>query len=204
MAFRKLGRPFRHTVLLLSVLFLSPQLSYGETTVLVNFVGGGAANSVTSEDFAVTNSGIDLNAPVNEVETSDSGDSFIGSNGSAVTIDLDGGSSAFTTSIGTYGNQPILDSYLVNTSETSFDTVTVSSLEEFSGQITVVLYGVGDRPDQETDFTIIYNGVNLGIQETDFDGTFADTFVTYTFAKVAGVDSLEIFETEALAVETVP
>ena len=82
--------------------------------------------------------------------------------------------------------------YLFNTSDTDFDTVTVSSLEEFSGQVTVVLYGVGDRPDQETDFDVVYNGVNLGIQETDFDGTFADTFVTYTFAKVAGVDSLEI------------
>ena len=192
MTFRKLGRPFRHTALLFSMLLLTPQLSYGETTVLVNFVGGGAANSVTAADFAVTNSAIDLNAPVNEVETSDSGDSFIGSNGSAVTVEIDGGSGSFTTSTGTYGNEPILDSYLFNTSETDFDTVTVSSLEEFSGQITVVLYGVGDRPDQETEFDVVYNGANLGIQETDFDGTFADTFVTYTFTKVAGVDSVEI------------
>ena len=192
MTFRKLGRPFGHTSLLLSALLLWPQLANGETTVLVNFVGGDPANSVTAADFAVTNSAIDQNAPVNEVETSDSGDTFIGSNGAAVTIDIDGGPSAFTTSIGTYGDQPILDSYLVNTSDTSFDTVTVSSLEEFSGEITVVLYGVGDRPDQETDFDVVYNGANLGIQETDFDGSFADTFVTYTFAKVAGVDSVEI------------
>ena len=156
MTFRKLGRPFRHTALLFSMLLLTPQLSYGETTVLVNFVGGGAANSVTAADFAVTNSAIDLNAPVNEVETSDSGDSFIGSNGSAVTVEIDGDSGSFTTSTGTYGDEPILDSYLFNTSETDFDTVTVSSLEEFSGQITVVLYGVGDRPDQETEFCLLY------------------------------------------------
>ena len=181
------------SVLILGVLSLTPQLSYGlQSSVLVNFDDGDTeVNSVSAADFAVADPGVDLNAPVNAFENSDSGDTIPGSNGALVQVDINGGSGEFSTTVGLYENQPILDSYLFNRSDSNFDTITVSSLEEFSGQITVVMYGVGDQPDQESEFQLIYNGVNLGIQETDYDSeNFEDTFVTYTFTKVPGVNSL--------------
>ena len=161
-------------------------------SLLVNFEDGGAVvNSVSFADFAVADPNIDLSAPVNAVEAEDV--SVNGSDGVVANITIDGEPGDFDTTIGLYADTPILDSYLVNRSASSFDTVTVSSLEEFNGTVTVVLYGVGDRANQESEFDLIYNGQSLGRQTTDYDANnFEDTFVTYTFTKVAGVDSLEI------------
>ena len=200
MTFRKPRRSFRRTLLslsvpLLGVLLLSPQLSYGlQTTVLVNFVDDSqnGANFVNAGNFAVADPGVDQNAPVNIVDGSNLADSYTGSNGAEFTIDFPGGTSDFTTTTGVYADLPILDSYLFNRSASNFDTVTVSSLEELSGEVTVVLYGVGDQPLQETEFQLTYNGVNLGSQQTIYDADLEDTYVTYTFTKVAGVNSLAV------------
>ena len=147
MTFRKPRRSFRRTLLslsvpLLGVLLLSPQLSYGlQTTVLVNFVDDSqsGANFVNAGNFAVADPGVDQNAPVNVVDGSNLADSYTGSNGAEFTIDFPGGTSDFTTTTGVYADLPILDSYLFNRSASNFDTVTVSSLEELSGEVTVVL-----------------------------------------------------------------
>ena len=179
---------------------LEPRLAM--TTFLVNFDNGGAnVNDVAASDFAVA----DPDVVAAEVHAVGGGGQtvtgLLASDDSMFDVTVgpgDGG--LFSTNSGTFANQPIIDSYLVNRSSTNFRTVTVSSLEEIAAgsTVTVTLHGVGDQEGQDTEFQVTYDGVSLGTQETDFDsGNLDDTFVTFSFTKVAGVDSVDLQFREA-------
>ena len=162
-------------------------------TLLVNFANNSPdVEPVAAADFAAADARVDLNAPINEFDQTANG--LTGADGVEFDVTIQPGSS-FTTDKGLYETQPIHDSYLFHNSTSSFRSVTVSSLEELAADSTVTftLHGVGDATNQDTDFRLTYNGVDLGIQETDYDSEIlSDTFVSYSFTKVAGVDSVEI------------
>jgi len=157
---RKNSRPQRRSYSNLSFERLEPRRVLA--SLLVNFEDfTNRVEFVSTADFAAADPNVDANAPVNSLGTQGGG--VVGSDGLVANISIDGGP-------GLYVDQPILDSYLFNRSSEDFDTVTVSSLEELQGSITLVIYGVGDQTDQESEFQVIYNGVNLGSQVTDYDG----------------------------------
>ena len=167
------------------------------TTFLVNFANSSdRVDTAAASDFVFAEANVDLAATVHVIDNNEVATGLGTSQGGQFDVsvgdEISGG--IFATIVGTYAAQPILDSYLVNRSETEFRTVTVSSLEEIAAgdTVTVTLFGVGDRTNQESEFRLIYDGNNLGSQTTDYDGTLQDTFVTYSFVKVAGVDELEI------------
>lgn len=162
------------------------------TTFLVDFNGGGGGIApVDAADFAVADPNVDLTATVHSLTTGNA-TGLAGTNG--VEFDLiDSGGASFTTNKGTYVNQPILDAYLfINNSSR---TVSVSSLEEIAaGQtLTITLYGVGDNPNQDTRFTLNYDGSAIGTADTNYDsGNLEDTYVTFNIVKQAGVDQFEV------------
>lgn len=162
------------------------------TTLLVNFTGGGGGVApVTAADFAAADPNVDLSAPINTFG-SGGATGLPGTDGAVFDV-VDGGNAQWTTNKGTYVDQPILDAYIfVNN---GVRTVTVSDLEEIAtGElVTVTLYGVGDATNQEAIFTLDYNGAEVGTDETDYDsGDLADTYVQFSFNKVAGVDAFDV------------
>ena len=167
------------------------------STFLVNFASGSPiVDTPTAVDFSFANPDVVPGTTVHELGSSSFNSNLSASNGDRfnVVIGNDGDGGLFATNTGTYENEPILDSYLFNRSTNEFRTVTVSSLEEIAegATVTLVLYGVGDQPNQESEFRVVYNGVNLGLQEADYDGSIEDTFVFYSFVKVDGANQVEL------------
>lgn len=161
------------------------------TTLLVNFVrDNGAIDPVSAADFAVADANVDLTAPVNQLE-SGGGTGLIGTGGATFDV-IDTGGSDWTTNKGVYEFEPILDSYLFQNGGSR--TVTVAGLDEITGgqTVTVTLFGVGDASNQETEFTLNYNGATVGTAETDYGGSYLDTYVTFSFTKQVGVDQFEV------------
>ena len=167
------------------------------TTFLVNFnqeAGNisGVLNDTTAADFAVADPLVDLSTPVVVLDQSDR-INLAGSDGATFNIETTS-AGAFTTPNGFFADTPILDSYLTVTGNTTAN-VTVSGLDEIAAgeQVTLTLYGVGDNSNQESIFTVFHAGQEVGGGETNYDSnTFTDTFITVSFTKVAGFDSIEI------------
>lgn len=161
------------------------------TTLLVNFNAGGAGlNAVSAADYAVADTSVDINAPVNSVGAGGA-TGLQGTNG--VLFDItDSGGSQFTTNKGVYEDEPILDSYLYVRDVSR--TITVSGLEEIeAGQTVIVtLFGVGDANNQETDFNLYYNGGIVGDGTTEYGASYFDTFVALSFVKQDGVDEFAV------------
>lgn len=161
------------------------------TTMLVNFANpSGGFNTATAADFAVTDSAVDLAAPVHVVG-SGGATGLAGTNGSVFDV-VDGGGGEFSTNKGVYENDPILDSYLFVNNVSR--TVTVSSLEEIAGgqTINLTLYGVGDNNNQETVFTVTYDGATVGTGQTEYNAGVEDTYISLSFDKIVGVDQFEV------------
>ncbi|MBB6431005.1 hypothetical protein [Algisphaera agarilytica] len=93
---------------------------------------------------------------------------------------------------GDYGKTPILNSYLYVQKTSS--SVTVSSLEEIEAgsTVTVAAWGGGDKPGQDTIFSITYDGVESSKQTVVHGVPQAEAFATFTFTKVDGVDEVTI------------
>ena len=165
-------------------------------TFLVNFANGDPiVDTATAADFSFANPSVALGTTVHELGGSELNLNLNASNGAQFNVAIGSGNGGlFATDTGTYENEPILDSYLVNRSTTAFRTVTVSSLEEIvaGDTVTLVLYGVGDQANQEAEFRVIYDGASLGLQEANYDGSITETFVFYSFVKVDGVDQVEL------------
>ena len=165
------------------------------TTLLVNFIGVGnqaLVNTASAGDFAVADPNVDLSAPVNVVVGSNGDNNELaGTNGLTFGV-TDSGGFSFNTPTGIYDEEPILDSYLFINDATR--TITVNSLEEIAaGQsVTVTLFGVGDQNNQESEFTVSYAGDVIGNAETNYGGSFLDTFRAFSFTKQAGVDQFEV------------
>ena len=129
---------------------------------LVNFASGSPiVDTPTAVDFSFANPDVVPGTTVHELGSSSFNSNLSASNGDRFNVVIgnveNGG--LFATNTGTYENEPILDSYLFNRSTDQFQTVTVSSLEEIADgdTVTLVLYGVGDGPNQEAEFRVIYN-----------------------------------------------
>lgn len=162
------------------------------TTMLVNFHRDGSSglDTATAADFAVADPAVELTAPVNLVD-SGGATGLTGTNSSTFDVSVTG-SNDFTTNKGVYENEPILDSYLFVNNTAA--TVTVSGLEEIAtgNVVYVTLFGVGDGANQESLFTLRYDGVVVGTDETDYGASYLDTYTSFSFTKVAGVDSFEV------------
>ncbi|QDU89230.1 Quinoprotein glucose dehydrogenase B precursor [Pirellulimonas nuda] len=162
------------------------------TTLLVNFNRDVAGlNPVTAADFAVADAAVDLAATVNSVQAGGA-TGLLGSGGAIFDIVDSANGNDFTTNKGVYVDEPILDSYIYINNVSR--TITVTSLEEIAaGQtVTVTLFGVGDAANQESLFTLNYNGATVGTGETDYGASFYDAFVSLSFTKVVGVDEFSV------------
>ena len=163
------------------------------TTLLVNFNRPSQAfrlDEAVAADFALVDSGVDLATPVNLLDRN-GGTNLAGTDGLEFDVAISNAVD-FTTGQGPFREVPILDSYLI--ANNGLATVTVSSLEEFAdgSQITLTLYGAGDTPTEDSLFTLRYNGTEIGSGEADSSSGYENSFITFTFTKVAGTDSIEI------------
>lgn len=162
-------------------------------TLLVDFATNSAAvANVTAADFAAADPAVQTTAPV---RTIDAGGALgvAGTGGLSVDIADSNAGNIFTTNKGLWVDEPILDSYLyVNAGSR---TITVSGLEEINAgeSVTVTMFGVGDAPNQDTRFTLNYDGEAVGTATTDYDANdILQTRVSFSFLKESGVDSLAI------------
>jgi|GEM_PF-6137334 len=161
-------------------------------TFLVNFDAGGAVTPVSANNFAIADQFVDLTAPVNEIDSGGAAN-LNGSDGSTFNVLDSGPENDFTTNKGNYENQAILDSYLFINNGSR--TIRVSGLDEIATgeNVRVTLHGVGDAPNQDTRFTVRYDGSQIGTADTDYDsGDLADTYVVFSFVKLVGVDQFDI------------
>ena len=162
------------------------------TTLLVNFARDvGGVDPVDAADYAAADPNVDLTAPVHQI--GNGGDSGLaGTNGLFFDVSDSGNGNDFTTNKGVYENEPILDSYLFVNGGSR--TITVSSLEEIAdGQpINLTLYGVGDNNNQESVFTVTYDGATVGTGQTEYNGAVEDTNISVSFNKIVGVDQFEV------------
>ena len=186
-------------------------------TLLVDFSAGprvdgmGAPTVSTSADFQIADANVESAAPVNTIlafalqNNTPVPVAGIGVNAN-IEIGPGGGSGptsgdVFTpTDASMWGQTAILDSYLSANGNgaggTSVRTVTVKGIEEIpAGSIfTLVAWGVGDSGEgdgQDTLFTATY-GPTTQTDTTEFSGPLNQTYESFTFTKIDGIDELTI------------
>ena len=179
-------------------------------TLLVDYTNPMDANdpprftASTDANFSANDAAVESGTPVNFV-ISGATTSVTGTNITADTniFARDGGvqgadqGGVFLTEAAATAEIPLLDSYVSLRRQDEL-VLNVSGIEEFEvgSTVTATIYAIGDADNQDGVLTFSYNGVDQGpvTIEADTDDTvnFAGGFTTFTFDKVAGVDSFEV------------
>lgn len=170
-------------------------------SVLVDFAPNATTVPANAGHFMVGNPNVHPSASVNVVTTANPAApiALAGTNITGVTYTHTGANGLFATSNGGFvDGVPLLDAYLFETAANG-STATIAGLGEIPAgtPITLTLWGTGDTPNSDTQYSVQYNGATIGTAATDYDaiGTPANTAVArvaFTFNKVAGVNSLTI------------
>ena len=173
-----------------------------EVTLLVDFNKlNGSGNPViasTPANFSVGDPNVSGSATVNYVTDKNATNQVLTASGLAAPgITLNEVNGQFSTSKGKFDDFPLLDGYMFESS-TLDATATITGLGDIAAGtvVTLTLWGLGDVSDSDCEFAVTYNGASLGNQSTDYEAAettnLSPAFVTYTFSKVTGEDSLVI------------
>lgn len=199
-----------------TALMVVAHTSTSASTLLVNFSAGdrtdslGPVESVTAADYQVADASVELNAPVNTLLVTalqnNSPQPVAGVSLNAIVEIGPGGGGptaggAFTPTDSTmWGQTPILDSYLFadgnGAGGTASRQVSIKGLGDLVAgtPFTIVAWGVGDNgagDGQDTLFRANY-GNQQQFDTTEFSGPLNETYESFTFVKVAGLDEVQI------------
>ena len=168
------------------------------TSIIVDFHKTEENRSLTVADFQRGDGAVLNDTPINLITTSRAKGhelKAIGANG--VELSSSNASGPFMTNKGTWKTTPILKSYIFTEktlSASDHPTLEISGLDNIptAATITLTIWGVGDTPDSDAAFQLVYNGAPIAKKTTDYDAAEVNTRVQFTFNKIDGADDLKI------------
>ncbi|MEM9417739.1 MAG: hypothetical protein AAGA25_01625 [Planctomycetota bacterium] len=188
-----------------SVLLVCGTSSAG-VTLLVDFgpfksgnkpVGNQKKAESSTDDFALADPQITPDAPINNLAidfAKTKPGNLLALEGSGIDADLnfDTGLNGFGAPGGAWVDTPIVDCYIYTHKKTA--SLTISSLEEIEAgkTVTVAVWGGGDKPGQDTTFSITYDGEVSESKQVKHGVSQDQAFAVFTFTKTSGVDKLKI------------
>lgn len=173
-------------------------LSNTAASLLIDFRAASGAVVSTVANFQAADSRIQNGTPINVVTDSTPTNLSLSANGlTGVTVTQTNASGPFNTNKGSWNGTAILDGYVYSNTQLSsanHPVLTLSGLGDIleGDVVTLTLWAVGDTADSDAGFDVVYNGVSLGSQMTNYDGTIDETRVQYSFTKVDTADSVVV------------
>ena len=171
-------------------------------TVLADMTVSSNPVPANASHFIVGDSKVNSTAVVNLITTGNpvSPIALTGTNITGVTYTNTGADGTYSTgNSGFVDGVPLLDGYIYESSVNG-STATISGLGGIPAgtPITLTLWGTGDTPNSDTQYTVQYNGSTAGTATTDYDAigpspaNTAVARVSFSILKILGVDSITI------------
>lgn len=171
-------------------------------TVLADMTTSGSPAPANASHFIVGDPNVNSVAVVNLITDANptSPVALTGTNITGVTFTNTGANGIFSTGNGGFvDGVPLLDGYIFESSVNG-STATINGLGGIPAgtPVTLTLWGTGDTPNSDTQYTVQYDGSTVGTTTTDYDAigpSPANTAVaraSFTIQKIPGVDSITI------------
>jgi PKD repeat protein len=181
----------------------TPAILPAPVTILADFTTtSGSGLPTNASHFLAGDSKVNSSAVVNFINTANPiSVPLVGTNIAGVTFSHTGGNGIFSTGNGGFVDDvPILDGYIFESSVNG-STATINGLGDIPAgtPMTLTLWGTGDTPNSDAQYTVQYNSSTVGTATTDYDAIGAPrpantvpARVSFTFNKVAGINSITI------------